>query len=382
MKAAYITTYDASNVHAWSGLGFHILKALQDAGLQTERIGGLKEGLIWGAVTKAKKIWFRSLYSQQYDRMRSPGLLRFYASQVKKRVALLDHDIIFSPGTIPIAYLETQKPIVFWTDATFSGMLGFFPAFENLCPETIKNGNKMEQEALSRCRLAIYASQWAADTAIKNYDVDREKVRVVPFGANIYNNPSLEKIERNISEKQFDSCKLLFVGVDWERKGGPKAVRVAELLNERGLRTELHIVGCSPTLDPIPNFVKIHGFVSKRTKEGRDKLEKLFSESHFFILPTQAECFGVVFAEASSFALPSLATSVGGVPTAIREGKNGFMFDLEEPGEKYCDQIERLMVSPADYKKMALSSFQEYMDRLNWDTSGQKVAGLLNELCE
>lgn len=380
MKAAYITTYDASNIHAWSGLGFYMLKALQDAGLETERVGGLEDGLIWGAVTRAKKIWFRYLYSKQYDRMRSPGLLRFYASQVERQISLLDYDIIFSPGTIPIAYLQTKKPVVFWTDATFSGMAGFYPDFDNLCSETIKNGEKMEQEALSRCSLAIYASEWAASTAIKSYDVDPKKVKIVPFGANILRDLDQQKIEKIISEKQFNLCKLLFVGVDWERKGGPKVLEVARLLNERGLRTELHVVGCNPALHKTPKFVKKHGFISKKTKEGRDKLERLFLESHFFILPTQAECFGVVFGEASSFALPSLATRVGGVPTAIREGKNGFTFDLEEPAENFSDQIEKLMSSPVDYKKIALSSFQEYRDRLNWNAAGQNVVGLVKEL--
>ena len=97
----------------------------------------------------------------------------------------ISSDVVFSPGTIPIAYLRTEKPIVFWKDSTFAGMIDFYSEFSNLCTEIIENKNKMEQLALSKCRLAIYSSKWVASTATQNYDVDPAKVKVVLFGANI-----------------------------------------------------------------------------------------------------------------------------------------------------------------------------------------------------
>ncbi len=154
MKIAYVTTYDSSDVHAWSGLGSYILRSLQDVGIQTESIGNLREGNIWALQSRLKKIYYK-LQSRQYLRDRETGLLKYYAAQVTKRIAPLHPDIVFSAGTIPIAYLQTEQPIVFWTDSTFAGMINFYPEFTNLCSETIQNGNKMEQLALSRCRLAI-----------------------------------------------------------------------------------------------------------------------------------------------------------------------------------------------------------------------------------
>lgn len=90
--------------------------------------------------------------------------------------------------------------------------------------------------------------------------------------------------------------------MEWERKGGEVALRVAELLNKRGLETELHIVG-NYLKRSMPNFVHRHGFISKNSKQGRDHLDQIFSESHFLILPTMADCIPVVLAEASSFGL-------------------------------------------------------------------------------
>jgi glycosyltransferase involved in cell wall biosynthesis len=380
MRIAYVTIDDSADVHAWSGSNNYILRTLQAAGMQTEGIGNLKERRIWVQLSKFKKAYYTKLQARQYLQNREPVVLRHYANQIEKRLTSVASDIVFSPGTIPIAYVQTEKPIVFWTDATFAGMIDFYPEFTNLCAETIKNGHKMEQLALSRCRLAIYASEWAANTAIQSYDVDPAKVKVIPFGANINSDRDVHEIDKITNQKSFDNCKLLFLGVDWDRKGGGKALAVAELLNKRGLRTELHVVGCAPPFT-LPPFVKNHGFISKKTEEGRKKLDQLFSNSHFLILPSQAECYGVVFAEASSFGLPSLATKVGGIPTAILDGKNGWTFDRSETPEKYCEYIEALMGSKDDYRALALSCFQEYSERLNWQAAGAKVSDLMQKFC-
>lgn len=380
MKIAYVTTYDSFDVQTWSGLGSYILRALQDVGFHTESIGNLRERKIWSQLSRLKNAYYSKLLSQRYLSDREPGILRDYATQVEKRLTSFHSDIVFSPGTIPIAYLQTAKPIVFYTDATFAGMIDFYPEFSNLCAETIKNGNKMEQLALSKCRLAIYASEWAANTAIQNYDVDPAKVKIVPFGANINCNRDVNEIRRIVDNKSFDTCKLLFLGVDWHRKGGEKALAVANLLNKRGLRTELHVAGCN-TLSIASRFVKNHGFISKITEEGRKQLDQLLAEAHFLILPAKAECYGVVFAEASSFGLPSLATKVGGIPTAIQDGKNGRTFHIDETPEKYCEYIERFMLSKHDYMELALSCFQEYSERLNWYSSGRKIYDFIQTFC-
>ena len=378
MTLAYVTTYDASDVHAWSGSGNFILRALQDGGFQTKSIGNLKDKQ--SLLLKVKNAYYHKLLSKTHLRDREPIILRDYARQVEKDPEFMSCDIVFSPGTIPIAYLQTEKPIAFWTDATFAGLLDFYVRSTDLSAESIKNGHKMEQLALSKCRVAIYSSEWAAKTAIQNYDVNPEKVKVVPFGANLICNRTLVDINRSIENKSSDICKLLFLGVDWYGKDGDMALTVAELLTKRGIRTELHIVGCNPPVR-LPNFVKLHGFISKKSKEGRQVLDKLLSESHFLILPSRAECAAVVFAEASSFGLPSLATKVGGVPTVIRDGKNGQTFPLDENPEKYCDYIERLMSSKEEYRKLAVSSFREYSERLNWLSAGGKVHDLLLEFC-
>lgn len=378
MKIAYVTPYDSLNIESWSGSGYHMLMALRDSGFHAEIIRNLRDS--YRHLTRAKKFVYEKVLSKTYLRDRHVPTLRSYANQIETALAPLQCDVVFSPGTVPLAYLRTDKPIVFWTDATFAGMIDFYPSFSNLCRETLRNGNDMEQKALARCRLAIYSSEWAADSAIRNYQVDPQKIKVVPFGANVECRRDMNDIRRMLSEKNMDVCRLLFMGVDWHRKGGDIALEVALRLNRKGLPTELHVVGCRPPFTP-PEFVKLHGFVSKRTEAGRKKLDRLFSDAHFLIVPSRAECAAVVFAEASSFGLPSLATDVGGIPTVIRNDRNGRTFPLTADADDYCAYIVRTMSRQENYEDLAISSFTEYADRLNWRAAGRKVGELLREFC-
>jgi hypothetical protein len=184
MKIAYITTYDALDITNWSGTGYYIAKALEkNTGVTLKYIGNLE--ILKSTRLNCQKQFYNKILSKGYQLNRHPSVLKYYAMQVQQALATIDYDIAFSPGTIPISHLDVQKPIVTWTDATFGGMVDFYPAYCNLSRTSIRNGHRMEQLALTRCSLAIYGSEWAAETAADHYEVDRSKIRVVPFGATL-----------------------------------------------------------------------------------------------------------------------------------------------------------------------------------------------------
>lgn len=377
MKVAYVTTYDPTDIHAWSGTGFNVLQALRDTGLEVDAIGPLEDKF---SFFSKLKFLYRKVLSIKYLRWLEPDVVANYSKQVKRRIDAKDYDVVFSLGTAPIAHLVTDKPIVFWSDATFAGLTGFYADFTGLIEETLRNGNAVEQLALTKCRLAIFSSEWAATSAVDNYEVDGRKVKVVPFGANMDCGRDLQAIQEITNNKATDCCTLLFIGVDWHRKGGARAIEIAQLLNQRGIKTELHIVGCNPPED-VPEFVKTHGFISKQTDQGKKFFEKMMSEAHFLIVPSVAECYGLVFAEASSFGLPSLTSRVGGTPTVVVNGKNGFTLELTATAQDYCQIIERLFNSRQEYENLAQSTFRQYKLRLNWATAGEKVRELLAIHC-
>ena len=148
-----------------------------------------------------------------------------------------------------------------------------------------------------------------------------------------------------------------------------------------GLKTELTIVGCHPDIEgELPEFVKNLGFISKSTVAGKEKINKLIGESHFLILPSKAECYGVVFCEANSFGVPCVSTNVGGIPTIIKPGINGNIFSLDANISEYCYYIYSLFSNYQNYVQLALSSYNEYQLRLNWDAAGKTVKSMLKEI--
>jgi glycosyltransferase involved in cell wall biosynthesis len=378
MRIGYVTTYDASDVTEWSGLGYFIAKALENQSIEVVPVGPLTE--YSDSTLRAKHFFARYVTRKRWLKEREPRVLQSYADQVASKLKSLAVDVVFSPGTIPISYLECDLPIAFWTDATCAGMTNFYPGWSNLTKDSRRNGNSMEQAALSKCRLAIYSSDWAAETAKGNYEVDARKVKVVPFGANISRQQNLEDVRRSIGQRPMNYCKLLFVGVEWYRKGGDIAVEIARGLNQRGLKTELTIVGCAPP-EELPAFVSTNGFLSKTNEAKRSRLDQLFAESHFVILPTRADCVPVVIAEANSFGVPVVTSNVGGIPTVVNHGVNGAMFPTESFAGQACEFILSAMNDTATYRRLAEGALGQYEDRLNWNVAGQKVKKLLEDHC-
>lgn len=258
-------------------------------------------------------------------------------------------------------------------------LLGFYLDPVILTDSSVRDGNAADRAALERCKLAIYSSQWAADSAIADYGADPDKVKVVPFGANVESQRTYDEVRAMIASSPSDRCRLLFVGVDWSRKRGDIALAIAQRLNDEGLRTELMVVGCDPKIGgTTPAFVRLSGYLNKATDEGRVRLCHLYAQSHFLISPSRAETYGLVLAEACAFGSPCLTSDVGGIPTIVRDRINGRTFDVTDI-ETVCADIEGLMADRLRYEQLALSAFDEYEKRLNWDVTGKTVHTLIEE---
>ena len=152
-------------------------------------------------------------------------------------------------------------------------------------------------------------------------------------------------------------------------------------MNNSGLNTELTVVGCQPIIiSKLPSFVKSLGFISKSTKEGKQRINQLLAESHFLILPSKSECYGIVFCEANALGVPCISRRVGGIPTIIKDDLNGKLFERDSDATEYCEYISNIFTNYTEYKKLALSAFNEYESRLNWKVAGQKVKELIISL--
>lgn len=377
MKISYITTYDATDIHNWSGLGYYISNALANQNAEIEYIGNLDvQSDLW---LNMKRMYYH-LANKSYDISRDPNVAKGFSKQAESRISL-DSDIIFSPGSIPIANIKSNKPKVIYTDATFAGMINYYDNYSNFCNETIRQANLLEQKALDESSLVIYASDWAAQTAINHYKVNPDKIKVVPFGANISEEKNIEEIKKIVKNRSRLECHLLFIGVEWQRKGGDIAVEITERLNELGLKTTLHVVGMNKLpIHNLPDFIINHGFISKSSPEGIRRMEQLFEENHFLLVPSKAEAFGLVYAEANAFAMPSFATKTGGITTVIKDDINGKTFSLDALVDDWVKYIFTSFTDSKRYHDFCLSSYAEFKDRLNWNIAGISLMKLLRDI--
>lgn len=378
MHLAFITPYDPTDVRTWSGIPFHMSRAMERQGLRLSTVGPLRE---WHVLRHKVKQLQHRIRDRRHLRLYEPAVLRGFAEQVQARLAELRPDVVFSVGSLPLAYLDTDRPVAFWSDATFASVLYGYQEFTRLSDESVRQGHRMEQAALGRTTLALYAAEWAAQTAVDFYGADPARVEVVPMGANLTFDYTPADVEAFVAERPATPCRLLFIGVEWLRKGGDIALRVTERLNEQGIPAELVVVGCQPIHhEPLPPFVRVEGFVDKSTGAGRERLRTLLRQSHFLILPTRAEAYGIVFCEGNASALPCIASDAGGVPTIVRDGVNGQKFAREAAIQVYCDWIAETYTDRDRYRDLCRSSFSEYQTRLNWDVAAQRVKTLLKGL--
>lgn len=273
--------------------------------------------------------------------------------------------------------LGTTSPIIYFSDATFPVLLNYYDDYSNIPRFLQKEALSLEEEGLNVARHAIFSSDWAKNGAMQ-LGIKEKKLSVVELGANINENdikitpPNLYK-HRNIN--------ILFLGVDWYRKGGDIAVDATKWLNSNGVKSTLHIVGCEPT-EKIKGepYVRCHGFKNKNIKKEYDELVHLIQECHLLLLPTIAECAGIVFAEASAYGLPIFTHDTGGIPNYVRNGVNGYRLPLGCTGADFGKKIKEA-IDNGEIAKLSDGGRKLNRERLNWGRWGDEVKKIIDDVC-
>jgi glycosyltransferase involved in cell wall biosynthesis len=371
----------ADRIGSWSGTPYFMRRALEESGCELQNILISEPKFMTRDVVA--KIAHKLFGGRRRLLERTPRRLAILKRELARQLIDVQCDVVFAPGSIYVAALPARHRAAYWADACFAGMVDFYEDFSNLSAAALRDGHAVERQALRRAVCAFYSSSWAADGARQVYGENTAKILTVPLGANLAGEVSAERVHAAIKTRGRGTIRLLFIGVDWFRKGGSFACDVALRARARGIPVEFDILGCEPPKGAVPEapWVRSHGFISKKTAAGRNQLTELMLAADWLILPTRAECYGLVFAEASAHGVPSLATAVGGVPTVVVDGKNGFVFPLEAGVDDWVARIEAFCGDRARYEALATSTRMQYEERLNWKVAGETVVRHLTECC-
>ncbi|MBN1416055.1 MAG: glycosyltransferase family 4 protein [Bacteroidales bacterium] len=371
MRIAFITFGDIHDMNNWSGAVNAMYRVAGNASKDIVIIDNIEKCYNWFVVK-----WFKILEKirrRSFQINRIPINLKRVARHIDHVLNHSDVDLLFSTSSLPFSYLKSDIPKVCWTDATFRLLVDYYPDYMKLTNKTIERGNKTERLSLENVSMILYASDWAAKSAINDYKINAGKIRIIPFGPNIQSSLNHQQINEVIEARVRDeTIKLLSIGVDWKRKGFDLTLSIAREIAERGHKIELSIAGAHHLVTAEPNFTyHNYGRLKKTNPRDYEMLIRLYTESHFFVLPSSAECAGIVFAEASSYALPSVTRNTGGIPTMVENGKNGIVFDFNAPAVEYADKIIEIFTHKESYKNLCISSFDKYKQDLNWTRASE-----------
>jgi len=380
MRIGYCTWKDPFDRKSWSGLHFHMMDALKTHCGDIIPLGPLPSWhLLPGKVLNRVLIRFSG---KRYDSIHTPFAARRFAAALKRKIDVSRLDMLIFPGGSEIlSYLEgTSVPVIYFSDTTFKSMIGYYDTYSGLLPISEKWGNEVEGRAIAKADILLYPSHWAAESAIHDYGCPAGRISVIPCGGNLGSGliPDRARIAALEREKG-GVLRLLFIGSNWDRKGGDIALQTTLELNRRGIDTSLTVCGDGPASLKENEKVRFVGFLDQNKPEELLKFQKLYLDSSLLILPTRSECFGFVFAEASSCGLPVIATDTGGVPDYVEQEVSGYLMPSDAGFESYADRIEELWRDKERYRSFSAAARSKFERELNWESWGRRVREVLTE---
>ncbi len=215
----------------------------------------------------------------------------------------------------------------------------------------------------SRCEGLLPWSAWAARSMVADYGAREEAVHVVPPGIDL---EQWAPVERDPDRRP----RLLFVGADFERKGGPLLLD----MYRRHLRdeTDLHLV----TRAALPPELGV--FVHNELGVGDPRLRELYQTSDVLVLPTLADCFSIAALEAMACALPVVISRTGGIPEIVIDGETGM---LVAPGQ--ADSLLRalrvMLTSAAVRRRMGEAGRRRVERHFDARVQAATTVGIMSE---
>ncbi len=324
----------------------------------------------------------RDLLGKRFRWQSSHKCCRIQADRVSRSIREKGCDVVFScMAGWTVALLEDDIPIFSFTDGTGPVMrkAGWYEPVKNLARRSIRMADQNEGQLLRKAVAVLVTGRWPGDSVVNDYGIPPQKVFITPYGANVLAE-EIPPIEHVREKKLSQECRILFVGRTWVRKGGDIALETLVALEGLGIKARLVVVGCTPPEGVRHERMTVIPSLDKRDPQEAKELFDLFRQSDFFLMPTRSEAFGIVYAEANAFGLPAIGTDAGGVSDAIRPGENGFLLPFEARGEQYAELIADMYSQPQRYQELVRSSRKAFEQRLNWDTWGRTVAGIMKQV--
>ena len=189
---------------------------------------------------------------------------------------------------------------------------------------SVRRALEADRRFYDRMDVLLPMSEWLRRSFVADFGQSPEKVVTVGAGANLHEVPELP-------ERDYESPRILFVGKQWERKGGPQLLEAFRLVRAERPDAELWVVG--PEQAPAAEAgVRFLGRISRATPDGERRLGEVYAGATMFAMPSLYEPFGIVFLEAMAYGLACVASDRCAMPEIVDDGATGYVVPARDVG--------------------------------------------------
>jgi D-inositol-3-phosphate glycosyltransferase len=235
-----------------------------------------------------------------------------------------------------------------------------------------------EEQVVAASDMLIANTVDEAKDLINSYDADPARVEVVHPGVDLdaFRPVSMRDARARLGLPA-DADVLLFVGRIQPLKAPDVLLRAAEALLRRDptrrSRLLVAVVGGPsgsglehPTaMSDLADSLGISDVVRFVPPVHRTELADWYAAATLVCVPSYNESFGLVAVEAQAVGTPVVAAAVGGLTTAVADGRSGLLVDGHDP-EDYARVFERIIDAPGLRERLSAGAVAQAAD-FSWD---------------
>jgi len=332
-RVAVVATGDPALASTWSGIGAGLVGALRRRGLGVTTVDSSPPAAVGQAALIASAVARRSRIDANYTGAMHALRARTAARRLRA-AGPVEGIVLFGAEQ----GLPRGSRYVVWADMTLVQARATHPVFARLSERTAREWARRQRAVYDGAVALAAASDWTARSLVQDFGADPARVHVVGFGRNHEPGPRTTP---------WSPPRFLFVGLDWERKGGPAVLDAFTAVRAAQPDARLDVVGGHPPLHA--DGVTAHGRLRLDVPEEARKVRALFAQATCFVMPSSVEPFGIAYAEAAAAGVPSIGSTVGGASTIL--GDTGGR--LVAPGDREALQTAMLeLADPATARRM------------------------------
>jgi glycosyltransferase involved in cell wall biosynthesis len=231
----------------------------------------------------------------------------------------------------------------------------------------VRRARDFERRVYDGVDLIMPMSDWLRASFIEDFSQEPEKVVTVGAGPNFSGLPGP-------CQRDFTHPRLLFVGREFERKGGHQLLRAFRQVRAERPDAELWIVS---TYQPGPApGVRAFGRILRNTPEGESTISRLYREATAFVMPSLYEPFGIAFLEAMAYRLPCVGANRCAIPEIVQDGVTGLLASPDDADE-LAGRLLALISDPDRAREMGEAGFRRLVERYTWDRVAERTIGAL-----